>query len=120
MILVDDCPKSCRGERYGLTVMRIYSDSATRRLEDFALHQGVVCQIRKIEAHEDGRYFIISVDNEPLKWPVALGFTDDQAQYALKRRSWERFAMRAASNKLDSASSSSSARRYSKRRRYPW
>jgi hypothetical protein len=100
--------------------MRIYSDAATHRLEDFARTIGVECQIRKIEAHQDGRYFIVSVDDQPLKWPVALGFTDAQAQYALKRRAWERYAVRAESNKLDSAPSGSSSRRFSKRRRYPW
>jgi hypothetical protein len=100
--------------------MRIYSDASTHRLEDFARQIGVQCQIRKIEAHQDGKYFIISVDEQPLKWPVALGFTDDQAQYALKRRAWERYAVRAEENKLESSPSSSAARKYSKRRRFPW
>ena len=100
--------------------MRIYSDSATRRLEEFAQQNGVICQVRKIEAHEDGRYFIISVDDVPLKWPIALGFTDDQAQYTLKRGSWERYAVKAEPTKLDSAPPSSPPRRHSKRRRYPW
>jgi hypothetical protein len=100
--------------------MRIYSDASTRRLQDFADQIGVRCQIRKIEAHQDGKYFIISVEDQPLKWPVALGFTDDQAQYALKRRSWERFAVRAEDNKLGSSPSPSPTRRFSKRRRFPW
>ncbi len=100
--------------------MRIYSDSATRRLEEYARQNGVVCQVRKIEAHEDGRYFIISVDEVPLKWPIALGFTDDQAQYALKRGAWQRYAVKAEPTKLDSAPPKPASSRRSKRRRYPW
>ena len=83
--------------------MRIYADAATKRLEETARQAGIECQIRKIEAHEEGRYFVISVDDVPLKWPVALGFTDDQASYALKRRTWERYAVRGGSAKLGSA-----------------
>lgn len=100
--------------------MRIYSDASTRRLEDFALKMGVHCEIRKIEAHEDGRYFVVSVDDQPLKWPVAIGFTDAQAQYSLKRRAWEAYAVRGQPNTLESAPSQSSSRRFSKRQRYPW
>lgn len=100
--------------------MRIYSDASTHRLEDFAQQLGVHCEIRKIEAHEDGRYFVVAVDNDPLKWPVALGFTDAQAQYSLKRRAWEPHAVRAQPNTLESATSNSNSRRYSKRRRFPW
>ena len=100
--------------------MRIYSDASTRRLEDFARQMGTECEIRKIEAHQEGRYFVVSVDDCPLKWPVALGFTDAQAQYALKRRAWEPYAVRSQPNTLESAASNSVSRRYSKRRRYPW
>lgn len=100
--------------------MRIYSDASTHRLEDFARLMGVQCEIRKIEAREEGRYFVVAVDDYPLKWPVALGFTDAQAQYAIKRRAWEPYAVRGQPNRLESAPSRSSSRRYSKRRRYPW
>lgn len=99
--------------------MRIYSDSATRRLEEYAGQHGVICQVRKIEAHEEGRYFIISVDEVPLKWPIALGFTDDQAQYALKRGAWQRYAVKAEPTRLDSAPPKPASSRRSKRR-YPW
>ncbi len=100
--------------------MRIYSDASTHRLEDYALKIGCHCGIRKIEAHQDGRYFVISVDDQPLKWPVAIGFTDDQAQYALKRRAWEPYAVRAQPMTLESAPSKTAARRFSKRKRYPF
>ncbi len=100
--------------------MRIYSDASTHRLEEFALQMGVHCEIRKIEAHEEGRYFVVAADDCPLKWPVALGFTDSQAQYALKRRAWEAYAVRAQPNKLESAPPKPSNRKFSKRQRYPW
>ena len=100
--------------------MRIYSDAATHRLEDIARTVGDPCEIRKIEAHEEGRYFVVALDGLPLKWPVALGFTDSQAEYALKRRAWKRYAVRTDSNRLGSSSNQKRSQRYSKRRRYPW
>ena len=96
--------------------MRIYSDTATRLLEEFALKMGAVCQIRKIEVQEEGRYFVIAVDDEPLKWPVAIGFTDQQAKDAIRLHTWERFAVKGGPATLQPKR----PRRYSKRRRYPW
>jgi hypothetical protein len=100
--------------------MRIYSDAATHRLENVARNVGDDCEIRKIEAHEEGRYFVVAMDGQPLKWPVALGFTDSQAEYALKRRAWKRYAVRTEASRLGSSSNKPNSRRYSKRRRYPW
>jgi hypothetical protein len=97
--------------------MRIYSDSATKRLEDLARHMGVLCDIRKIEAHEEGRFFVVAVDGHPLKWPVALGFSDSQAEYSLKRRTWERYAVRGDAIYLPSSDASRQARSHAAKRR---
>ena len=75
--------------------MRTYTNTVTHRLEAVAHHIGVECGIRVAEApQEDGRYFVVSLNEEPLKQPVALGFTDEEAGYTLKSRRWERFVLR--------------------------
>ena len=73
--------------------MRPYSDMTTRRLEALALKLGVDCQIRTIEAQEDGRYFVMAVNEQPLKQPVPLGFTVDRAIHSLNAGTWERYAL---------------------------
>ena len=74
----------------------------TFRLEELAHQLGVECGIRVSEAQEDGRYFVVSLDHEPLKQPVAIGFTDDEAEYSIKDHRWERFALRGAPTTLNS------------------
>ena len=70
--------------------MRVYRNVTTHRLEAFARKEyGCDCEIRVIEPHEDGRYFIMAVDDEPLRCPASLGWTDQHALDALKRRTWE-------------------------------
>ncbi len=81
--------------------MRIYSNMATGRLEQLAHRLGVECAIRVAEAQEDGRYFVTTIDQDPLKQPVALGFTDEEAANALKSRRWERFVLRGAPTRLN-------------------
>ena len=73
---------------------------ATHRLEQLAHSVGVECGIRISEAQEDGRYFVVAIDEEPLKQPVALGFTDEEAAYVLKNRRSERYALRGAPTRL--------------------
>ena len=68
--------------------MRIYSTSATHRLEDIAKQLGCPCEIKVIEPSEDARYFVTKADGEELRSPAALGWTDEQAIHALKRGSW--------------------------------
>ncbi len=81
--------------------MRAYSDMTTKRLEALAHRMGVECQIRTMEAQEDGRYFVFAVDEIPLKRPVPLGFTVDRAAYAINAGTWERYAMRGDPVRLD-------------------
>ncbi len=79
--------------------MRTYSNMTCYRLEELAQHLGVVCKIQVAEAQEDGRYFVVTLDNETLQRPVALGFTDEEAAYAIKSRRWERYVLRGESAK---------------------
>jgi len=113
-------PNGNAGESHYNDEMRIYSDSATKRLEETARGLGVECEIRKIEAHEEGRFFVVAVDGHPLKWPVALGFTDGQAEYALKRRTWERYAMRGEPAKLPTSIDLELPRPHAAKRRPRW
>lgn len=85
--------------------MRPYNNRTTNRLEEVAHKEGVECHIRVMEAQEDGRYFVMDVDEEPLKQPVALGFTDEQAIHSIKSHRWERYAMKGAPRLLESAPS---------------
>ena len=62
---------------------------------------GIDCRICIVEAHEDGRYFVSELDGQPLKSLIALGFTDEQASYSLKRRTWERYALRGEPTRLN-------------------
>jgi hypothetical protein len=96
--------------------MRIYSDTSTRLLEEFALKIGVDIQVRKIEAHEEGRFFVFAMNGQPLKWPVALGFTSPQAKDAIALRRWEHFAIRGEPVTLSSQSPAA----FSKRRTRDW
>jgi hypothetical protein len=70
--------------------MRAYSNPTTHRLEKAAKRLGCICEIQVMEPSEDGHYFLTKVDGEPLKIPLSLGWTDEQAGYALKRRVWDR------------------------------
>nr|WP_143548325.1 hypothetical protein [Rhodopirellula sp. SM50] len=73
--------------------MRAYSDMNTHRLEKLAREKGVDCQIRTVEAQEDGRFFVFAVDGIPLRRPVSLGFTVDRAIHTLNVGSWRRYAL---------------------------
>ncbi len=81
--------------------MRAYSDMTTRRLEELAHRLGVECQIRTMEAQDDGRYFVVSVDDVPLRQPVPLGFTVDRAVHAINNGTWARYALRGEPTRLD-------------------
>jgi hypothetical protein len=72
----------------------------TGRLEQLAHRVGVECGIKVAEAQEDGRYFVTDLDGEPLKQPVPLGFTDEQAAYEIASRRWERYVLRGAPTRL--------------------
>ena len=74
-------------------VMRAYSDMNTKRLEELARKVGVDCQIRTLEAQEDGRFFVFAIDDLPLRQPVPLGFTIDHAIHAINAGTWARYAM---------------------------
>ncbi len=82
-----------RAKRKGF-VMRMYSNMTSRRLEKMAHRLGVDCGIKVAEAQEDGRYFVVTFGDESLQRPIALGFTDEEAGYAIKSRRWERFVLR--------------------------
>lgn len=69
--------------------MRVYSNTATHRLEDFARKLGDHCEIKVIEPSEEGRYFVTQVDGEPLQLPASLGWTDQHAIDSLKRGTWK-------------------------------
>ena len=74
--------------------MRTYSNMTCYRLQELAQRMGVECGIQVAEAQEDGRYFVVTMDNQTLQRPVALGFTDEEAAYAIKSRRWERYVLR--------------------------
>ncbi|MCM2371919.1 hypothetical protein [Aporhodopirellula aestuarii] len=69
--------------------MRIYETSTTHRLEEKATQLGYRLQIRLIEPHEDGRYFVTAVQDVPVKSPFPLGFTDEEAIETLRRGTWK-------------------------------
>ena len=69
--------------------MRIYENTATHRLEDQALKLGYQLDIRLIEPHEDGRYFVTAVREVPLKTPAPLGWTDEESIETLRRGTWK-------------------------------
>ena len=70
--------------------MRTYSDQVTHRLEAiFRKEHGCDCEIKIIEPHEDGRYFITMIEGKALRCPASLGWTDQHAIDSLKRRTWE-------------------------------
>ena len=83
--------------------MRAFSDMNTMRLETLARQTGVDCQIRTVEAQEDGRFFVIAVDDVPLRRPVSLGFTMDRANHTLNAGTWQRYALAGAPTTLASA-----------------
>ncbi len=83
--------------------MRAYSDMNTHRLEKVAREKGVDCQIRTVEAQEDGRFFVFAVNQIPLRQPVSLGFTVDRAIHTLNAGSWKRYALYGAPTTLASA-----------------
>lgn len=83
--------------------MRAFSDMNTNRLEALARSKGVNCQIRTVEAQEDGRFFVFAIDDVPLRRPVALGFTMDRAIHALNAGTWRRYALPGEATKLASA-----------------
>jgi hypothetical protein len=68
--------------------MRIYETTTTHRLETTATQLGYQIEIRVLEPHEDGRYFVTSIRGVPVKTPSPLGWTDEEAILALRRRSW--------------------------------
>ncbi len=70
--------------------MRVYSNQTTHRLESFARKEyGCDCEIRVIEPHEEGRYFLTMFDGEPLPCAASLGWIDQHAFDSLKRRTWQ-------------------------------
>ncbi len=69
--------------------MRIYETVATHRLEDKALKLGYQLDIRVIEPHEDGRYFVTAIRDVAMKTPAALGWTDEEAIETLRRGTWK-------------------------------
>jgi len=68
--------------------MRIYETTTTHRLEILATQLGYQIEIRVIEPHEDSRYFVTAIRGVPVKTPSPLGWTDEEAILALRRRSW--------------------------------
>ena len=84
--------------------MRAFSDMNTKRLEALARKMGVNCQIRASEAQEEGRFFVIAVDDVPLRRPVSLGFTVDRAIHTLNAGTWERYALAGDPTTLASSS----------------
>ena len=69
--------------------MRVYVTSQCHVLEDRAKSFGYDVDIRVIEPHEDGRYFVTAIKDQPLKNPSPLGFTDQEAIATLKRGTWK-------------------------------
>ena len=98
--------------------MRAYSDMNTGRLEAFALSMGVDCQIRCVEAQEDGRFFVFAVDEQPLRRPVSLGFTMDRAVHTLNAGTWERYALAGEATTLASSPQRTGRGRKPAARRY--
>jgi hypothetical protein len=68
--------------------VRIYETTSTHRLQDLAAGLGYQLEIRLIEPHEDGRYFVTASKGIPLAKPAALGWTDEEAISTLRRRTW--------------------------------
>jgi hypothetical protein len=69
--------------------MRIYETVATHRLEDTALKLGYQLDIRVIEPHEDGRYFVTAIRDVTMKTAAPLGWTDEEAIETLRRGTWK-------------------------------
>ena len=69
-------------------MMRIYETTATHRLEEKASALGYQLEIRLIEPHEDGRYFVTASKGIALGKPAPLGWTDEEAIGTLRRRTW--------------------------------
>lgn len=69
--------------------MRIYETVATHRLEDKADELGYQLDIRVIEPHEEGHYFVTAIRQVPVKTPAALGWTDEEAIETLRRGTWK-------------------------------
>lgn len=67
---------------------RIYETNATHRLEEIAAQLGYDLDIRIIEPHEDAHYFVTAVKDVPKPNPAPLGWTDEEAIDALRRRTW--------------------------------
>jgi hypothetical protein len=69
--------------------MRIYETLTTHRLEDKAKKLGYELDIRVIEPHEEGRYFVTAVRTVRRKTPAPLGWTDEEAIDTLRRGTWK-------------------------------
>lgn len=98
--------------------MRAFSDMNTKRLEALAAKLGVDCQIRVVEAQEEGRFFVFAVDDTPLRRPVSLGFTMDRAIHTLNAGTWERYALPGDATTLASAPRRNRRDRKPAQRRY--
>ena len=68
--------------------MRIYENPTTHRLEDKVEELKQNLEIRIIEPHKDGRYFVVSVNGQKLRSPASLGWTDAHAIDAIRRNTW--------------------------------
>ena len=69
--------------------MRTYSTTRTHYLEEKAAALGYEVDIRVIEPHEDARYFVTAIKDQPVMNPYPLGFTDEEAIETLKRGTWK-------------------------------
>lgn len=68
--------------------MRIYENPTTHRLEEKAEELKQKLEIRIIEPHKEGRYFVTAVNGQKLRNPASLGWTDEHAVNSLRRNTW--------------------------------
>jgi hypothetical protein len=69
--------------------MRVYPTSQTHYLEDKAKALGYDVDIRVIEPHDDGRFFVTAIKGQPMKNPSPLGFSEQEAIETLRRGTWK-------------------------------
>ena len=69
--------------------MRIYENPTTHRLEDKAEELKQDLEIRIIEPHKEGRYFVTAINGQELRIPASLGWTDAHAIESTRRNTWK-------------------------------
>lgn len=76
------------GHNLSLVQTRAYIN-IQNALEGIAFKLGYQLDIRLIEPHEEGRYFVTAIRQVAMKTPAALGWTDEESIETLRRGTWK-------------------------------